>query len=46
MPPSELRGLVLDPDHEGKDYILDHPDAEKLFSGMVELPGRMMMHFG
>jgi hypothetical protein len=46
MPPSEFRGLVLDPDHEGKEYILDHPDVEKQFYGMVELPGGIVMHYG
>ena len=46
MPPSEFRGLVSDPDHEGKDYILDHPDVKNQLGGMMEMPGGMVIHFG
>jgi hypothetical protein len=38
--------MVSDSAHEGKDYILDHPDVEKFFGGAMELPGGIVMHFG
>ncbi|KAJ7481623.1 hypothetical protein FB451DRAFT_1236647 [Mycena latifolia] len=46
MPPSTFRGLITDPLHEGKDYILEHPSVESMFAGMVEIGPNMVMHFG
>jgi hypothetical protein len=46
MPPSQFRDLVEDPTHESKDYILDHPEVKKHFSGAMELGGGMVVHFG
>ncbi|KAF7342038.1 hypothetical protein MVEN_01791100 [Mycena venus] len=46
MPPSEFRALVTDPEHEGTNYILEHPSVQNMFSNMVEIAPGMVMHFG
>ncbi|KAJ6593579.1 hypothetical protein B0H19DRAFT_1091035 [Mycena capillaripes] len=46
MPPSEFRALVSDPQHEGTDYILEHPSVQNMFGNMIELAPGMVMHFG
>jgi len=43
MPPSQFRQLITDPTHEGKDYIMDHPDMAEMMRGVE--PG-IVMHFG
>ncbi|KAJ7507274.1 hypothetical protein B0H11DRAFT_2219103 [Mycena galericulata] len=44
MPPSEFRALVTDPEHEGKNYILEHPMVENMFAGMTEIGPGIVMH--
>jgi hypothetical protein len=34
MPPSQFRQLITDPTHEGKDYIMDHPDMAEMMRGV------------
>jgi hypothetical protein len=46
MHPSEFRNLVMDPAHEGTDYIMEHPDMVKMTSNMTELPGGLVVQFG
>jgi hypothetical protein len=46
MPPSEFRALVTDPQHEGKDYILEHPEVKGMFANMMEVGPGMVFHFG
>ena len=46
MPPSEFKNLVTDPDHEGKDYIMEHPKMQKMFDGVVDLGNGMVMQLG
>jgi hypothetical protein len=46
MPPSEFINLVTDVDHEGKDYIMEHPEMQKMFEGVVDLGNGMTVHFG
>jgi hypothetical protein len=46
MPQSEFINLVTDPDHEGKDYIMEHPEMQKLCQGVVDLGNGMAVHFG
>jgi len=53
MRPSELAELVSDPEYEGEDHILGHPDIRLQFGRVIELPntgsglfGGMMIHFG
>jgi len=37
MPKSKFISLVTDPDHKGKDYIMEHPEMQKMWEGVVEL---------
>ncbi|KAJ7871363.1 hypothetical protein B0H13DRAFT_1634350 [Mycena leptocephala] len=46
MPPSEFRELVTDPEHEGTDYVLEHPSVQNMFGNMVEIGHGVVMHFG
>ncbi|KAM6494819.1 hypothetical protein JOM56_009442 [Amanita muscaria] len=46
MPKSEFINLVTDPDHEGKDHVMDHPEMQKLFEGVVDMGNGMVIHFG
>ncbi|KAM6494606.1 hypothetical protein JOM56_009229 [Amanita muscaria] len=46
MPQSEFINLVTDPDHEGEDHVMDHPEMQKLFEGVVDLGNGMAIHFG
>ncbi|KAK7052028.1 hypothetical protein R3P38DRAFT_3305901 [Favolaschia claudopus] len=46
MPPSECRALILDPEHEGQDYILDHPQIQSFFQNTREVGPGMVMHIG
>jgi len=45
-PYGRFHHLVVDPAHEGKDYIIDHPEMVAMMAGMVGLPGGMVMHVG
>jgi len=46
MPQSEFIKLVTDPDHEGKDYIMEHPEMQKMCGRVVDLGDGMAVHFG
>jgi hypothetical protein len=46
MSPSDFKNLVTDPNHEGKDYIMEHPEMQKMFDGVVELGNGMVVHVG
>lgn len=46
MPQSEFISLVTDPKHEGKDYIMEHPEMQKMCEGVVDLGNGMTTHFG
>jgi len=46
MPPSEFRALVTDSQHEGTDYILEHPSVQNMFANMTELGPGLVVHFG
>jgi hypothetical protein len=46
MPRSEFIDLVTDPDHEGKDYIMEHPEMKKMCERVVDLGSGMEVHIG
>jgi len=46
MPQSEFISLVTDPEHQGKDFIMDHPEMQELCAGVVELGNGMSIYFG
>ena len=46
MPPKEFISLVTDPDHEGKDYIMEHPEMKEMFENVVDLGNGMVIHYG
>jgi hypothetical protein len=46
MPLSEFVSLVTDPDHEGTDYIMEHPEMQQMCEGVVDLGSGMSVHFG
>ncbi|KAJ7628574.1 hypothetical protein FB45DRAFT_918666 [Roridomyces roridus] len=46
MPPDEFIALVSDPEHEGKDHILEHPDVQNRMDSMVQIGPGMVIHFG
>lgn len=46
MPKSKFIKLVIDPDHEGKDYIMEHPEMEEILEGVVDLGNGSSIHFG
>ena len=46
MPMSEFVNLVTDSEVEGKDFIMEHPEMQKLCEGVVELGNGMSIHFG
>ncbi|KAJ7633066.1 hypothetical protein FB45DRAFT_832514 [Roridomyces roridus] len=46
MPPDEFSALVSDPEHEGEDHILEHPQVKQTFDGMVQMgPGMVVQWF-
>ena len=46
MPQGDFIKLVTDPDHKGKDYIMEHPEMQKMMEGVVDLGNGMQVHFG
>lgn len=44
MPRSEFIKLVTDPDHRGKDYIMEHPEMQKMCAGVVDLGSGIEIH--
>jgi len=38
--------LVTDPNHEGTDYIMEHPEMQKMCEGVIDLGNGMTVHFG
>jgi hypothetical protein len=46
MPQSEFINLVTDTNHVGKDYIMEHPEMQKLYEGVVDLGNGMTVHVG
>ncbi|KAJ6612819.1 hypothetical protein B0H10DRAFT_2222838 [Mycena sp. CBHHK59/15] len=35
--PNDFRALLTDPEHEGRDYVLDHPVIENAWAGITEI---------
>ena len=46
MPKGEFVNHVTDPDHKGKDYIMEHPEMQKMLEGVVDIGNGMTVHFG
>jgi hypothetical protein len=46
MPQSDFIKLVTDPDHTGIDYIMEHPEMQKMRDSVVDLGNGMAVHFG
>ena len=44
MPRSEFIKLVTDPDHQGKDYVMEHPEMQKMCAGVVDLGSGIEIH--
>jgi len=43
---SEFVNLVTDPELQGKDFIMKHPEMQKVLEGAVDLGNGMVIHFG
>ncbi|KAJ7628575.1 hypothetical protein FB45DRAFT_1059308 [Roridomyces roridus] len=46
MPPDEFFQLVTDPEHEGKDYILEHLQVKQTLGNIVQIGPGMAVSFG
>ena len=46
MPQSEFISLVTDPEHQGKDFIVEHPEMQEMLEGVLELGNGMSVYFG
>lgn len=46
MPISKFVNLVTDPENEGRDFIMEHPEMQKMTEGVVDLGNGMTVHFG
>ncbi|KAJ7291122.1 hypothetical protein C8J57DRAFT_209847 [Mycena rebaudengoi] len=46
MHPSAFRDLVTDPQHQGKNYILDHPTVQQMLAGTIEIGPFIVFQLG
>ena len=46
MSPSEFVNLVTDPELQGTDFIMEHPEMREMLDGVVDFGNGMAIHFG